>query len=145
MTTNIYSFLETSGGKSSNLYSNVVHFFNTSVNYASVAAEDSCFPALVSNMHCSIRFLWTKPWPEFFIRQKMKIAFFHHSLDRSNGSWPKCESMAKEAFSKGKAQYSWPPCINYFGSAHFYIKMSFTFFTKQAKLIRRSTVQSLPL
>ncbi len=29
---NIYSYLETSGGKSSNLYSNVVHFFNTSVN-----------------------------------------------------------------------------------------------------------------
>jgi len=30
--TNIYSYLETSGGQSSNLYLNVVHFFNTSVN-----------------------------------------------------------------------------------------------------------------
>jgi hypothetical protein len=30
--TNIYSYLETSGGKRSNLYLNVVHFFNTSVN-----------------------------------------------------------------------------------------------------------------
>ncbi len=29
---NIYSYLETSGGKSYNLYLNVVHFFNTSVN-----------------------------------------------------------------------------------------------------------------
>ncbi len=29
---NIYSYLETSGGQSSNLYLNVVHFFNTSVN-----------------------------------------------------------------------------------------------------------------
>jgi hypothetical protein len=29
---NIYSFLETSGGQSSYLYFNVVHFFNTSVN-----------------------------------------------------------------------------------------------------------------
>ena len=30
--TNIYSYLETSGGQSSNLYLNAVHFFNTSVN-----------------------------------------------------------------------------------------------------------------
>ncbi len=30
--TNIYSYLETSGGQSSNLYLNVVPFFNTSVN-----------------------------------------------------------------------------------------------------------------
>jgi hypothetical protein len=30
--TNIYSYLETSGGQSSNLYLNVVQFFNTSVN-----------------------------------------------------------------------------------------------------------------
>ncbi len=28
----IYSYLETSGGQSSNLYLNVVNFFNTSVN-----------------------------------------------------------------------------------------------------------------
>ncbi len=30
--TNIYSYLETSGGQSYNLYLNVVHFFNTRVN-----------------------------------------------------------------------------------------------------------------
>ncbi len=30
--TNTYSYLETSGGQSSNVYLNVVHFFNTSVN-----------------------------------------------------------------------------------------------------------------
>jgi len=35
---NIYSYLETSGGQSSTLYLNVVHFFNTSVNQTSVAA-----------------------------------------------------------------------------------------------------------
>ncbi len=29
---NIYSYLETSGGQSSNLYLNVVNFFNTSVD-----------------------------------------------------------------------------------------------------------------
>ncbi len=32
LNTNIYSHLETSGGQSSNLYLNVVHFFNTRVN-----------------------------------------------------------------------------------------------------------------
>ncbi len=32
LNTNIYSYLETSGGQSSNLYFNVVHFFNTSVS-----------------------------------------------------------------------------------------------------------------
>jgi hypothetical protein len=29
---NIYSYLETSGGKISDLYLNVVHFFHTSIN-----------------------------------------------------------------------------------------------------------------
>jgi hypothetical protein len=37
MNTIIYSYLETSGGQSSSLYLNVVHFFNTSVNYTSAA------------------------------------------------------------------------------------------------------------
>ncbi len=32
LNTNIYSYLETSGGQSSNVYSNVVHFFNTRDN-----------------------------------------------------------------------------------------------------------------
>jgi hypothetical protein len=31
LNTNIYSYLETSGGQSCNLYLNVVHFFNASV------------------------------------------------------------------------------------------------------------------
>ncbi len=52
--TNIYSYLETSGGQSYNPYLNVVHFFNASLNETSVAAQDSCFPALVSNTCCSI-------------------------------------------------------------------------------------------
>jgi hypothetical protein len=38
LNTNIYSYLETSGGQSYNLYLNVVHFFNASVNLISVAA-----------------------------------------------------------------------------------------------------------
>jgi hypothetical protein len=32
LNTNIYSYLETSGCQSYNLYLNVVHFFNTSLN-----------------------------------------------------------------------------------------------------------------
>ncbi len=32
LNTNIYSYLDTSGGQSSNLYVNVVYLFNTSVN-----------------------------------------------------------------------------------------------------------------
>jgi hypothetical protein len=36
--TNIYSYLETSGGQSLNQYLNVVHYFNTSVDQTSVAA-----------------------------------------------------------------------------------------------------------
>jgi hypothetical protein len=55
LNTNIYFYLATSGGQSSNLHLNVVHFFNTSVNYTSVAAEDSCFPSLVSNTCYSIK------------------------------------------------------------------------------------------
>ena len=38
LNTNIYSYLETSGGQNYNQYLNVVHFFNTSVNKTSVAA-----------------------------------------------------------------------------------------------------------
>jgi hypothetical protein len=55
LNTNIYSYLETSGSQSFDLYLNVIHFFfNTNVNQTSVAAKDSCFPALMSNMCCSI-------------------------------------------------------------------------------------------
>jgi len=38
LNTDIYSYLETCGCKSSDQYINVVHFFNTSVNQTSVAA-----------------------------------------------------------------------------------------------------------
>jgi len=49
LNSNIYSYLETSGGQSSYLYLNVAHFFNISVNWTSVAAQDNCFLALGSN------------------------------------------------------------------------------------------------
>ncbi len=51
---NIYSYSETSGGQCYNLYLFVAHFFNASVNQISVAAQDCCFPVLVSNKRCSI-------------------------------------------------------------------------------------------
>jgi hypothetical protein len=35
---NIYSYLETFGGQSSNLYLNIAHFFNASVNWTLMAA-----------------------------------------------------------------------------------------------------------
>jgi hypothetical protein len=54
LNTNIYSYLETSGGQTSNLHLNVVRFFNTSVNRTSVVAKNSCFPALLSNVCPSI-------------------------------------------------------------------------------------------
>ncbi len=38
LNTNIYSYLETSGGKKFNQYLNMVHFFNNSDNKTSVAA-----------------------------------------------------------------------------------------------------------
>ncbi len=38
LNSNIYSDFETSGDQSYNLYLNVANFFNTSVNYTSVAA-----------------------------------------------------------------------------------------------------------
>ena len=38
LNTNIYSYLETSGGQSSNPYLIDVHFFNTSVNWTPGAA-----------------------------------------------------------------------------------------------------------
>jgi hypothetical protein len=38
MNANIYSYLETSGGQSSNPYLNVVHILNTSADQKSVAA-----------------------------------------------------------------------------------------------------------
>jgi hypothetical protein len=54
LNTNIYSYLETCGGKIFSLYLNIVHFLNTSVNQTFVASEDNCFPTLISNMCCSI-------------------------------------------------------------------------------------------
>jgi hypothetical protein len=49
LNTNIYYYLDTSGGKMYNLNLNIFHFFNTSVDYISVAAYDSYYSALVSN------------------------------------------------------------------------------------------------
>ncbi len=52
LNTNIYSYLEKSGGQNSNLHLNVVHFFNTSLNKTSVAASDSFL--LHSHLICAV-------------------------------------------------------------------------------------------
>ncbi len=74
---NIYSYLETSSGQSSNLYLNVVHFLNT------VAAEDSCFPALVS-----ILLLWVRPTfsPNFPIANEPTMGKFLGKTASSSGT-----------------------------------------------------------
>jgi hypothetical protein len=54
-------------------------------------------------------------------------------------------TLSREALLKGKARYKWPPCTNWFRSATFDVEKLFAFSTKQATLIRRSTVLSLPL
>ncbi len=53
LNTNIHSYLEASGGKSSIPYLNVVISFNTSINQTSVAEYDSCFSAQVSYLETS--------------------------------------------------------------------------------------------
>jgi len=55
LNTNIYSYLETSGGQSSNLYLNVVHFSTPVLIRHLEQLKTVLFPALVSNMCCSIK------------------------------------------------------------------------------------------
>jgi len=63
-----------------------------------------------------------------------------------NPCWRGRISVGREVLLKGKSQYGWPPCINQFRSAPFYIENIINLFynTKQATLMRRSTVLSLP-
>ncbi len=55
LNTNIYSFLETSGGPSSNLYLNAVHFFNTRVQSLDICGSlrqlFSCIGVIHSILH----------------------------------------------------------------------------------------------
>jgi hypothetical protein len=57
LNTKINFYLQTSADQSSNLYLNVVHFFNTSINQTSMVAQDSLFPALVYQY---MLFYWTR-------------------------------------------------------------------------------------
>ncbi len=54
LNTNIYSYLETSGGHSSNQYLNVVHSFNACVNKIFMAAKDNGCPVSVSDTCCPV-------------------------------------------------------------------------------------------
>ncbi len=52
---------------------------------------------------------------------------------------------SREPLLKRKDQYIRPPCTNKFRSAAFENGNNIYYFTKQATLMRRSTVPSLPL
>ncbi len=52
---------------------------------------------------------------------------------------------SREPLLNGKDQYGWPPWTNTFRSAAFDYAKNIYFFTKQATLMRRSTVLSLPV
>ncbi len=54
-------------------------------------------------------------------------------------------TVTREPFLEGKAQYSWPPCTNQFRSAAFDIKNIINFFTKHSALTWRWTTESFPL
>jgi hypothetical protein len=69
------------------------------------------------------------------ISQKVKTFYSMHRL--------LVEWQGREVWQKGKAQYRWPHCSN-FRSAPFYIENITKVFSKQASLLRRSTVLSLP-
>jgi len=51
----------------------------------------------------------------------------------------------RESLLKGTTQCCWPPCTKQFGSTSFDIANMIYFYTKQATLMMRSTVLSLPL
>ncbi len=64
-----------------------------------------------------------------------RLAYFANAL-----------SSSRDFITEGKAQYHWPPCSNLFRSVTFSIENSdYLPFTKQATLMRRPTVLSLPL
>ncbi len=48
LNTNNNSYIKATGGQSSNLYLNVVHFVNTIVNYTSVVAQDGAADTRIS-------------------------------------------------------------------------------------------------
>ncbi len=53
-------------------------------------------------------------------------------------------TIGREVLLKGNAQYGWPPCTSQVRSAAFDSPNIISFLTKQATLMRRSTVLSLP-
>ncbi len=80
LNTNINSHLATSVGQISNLYLNVVHFLNTSVNQTSVAALDSCFPELVSKTCRSIASNTIVIYSSTYIVYGGNSAFNYHGI-----------------------------------------------------------------
>ncbi len=78
---------------------------------------------------------------QIFVLISMLSNFYSSLMLRQN----ELECLSREPLLKGKARFGWPPCTNSFRSAGFILKILLTFFTKQAALVRRSTVLSLSL
>jgi hypothetical protein len=83
LNTNIYSHLETSGDQSSNLFLNVVHFFNTSV-IRHLWQLKTCFAALVSNMCCSIQITALKNYLIIWTVLQFKFNIFLYHKKSNN-------------------------------------------------------------
>ncbi len=80
LNTNVYHYLETSGGRCSNLYLNVVHSFNTSVNQTSVAASDRCFRALVPLTCCFIMVIMCQVSWGIFHKHFFRVLYDHSKI-----------------------------------------------------------------
>ncbi len=93
MNTNISIYLETSVGQSSNLYLNVANFFNTTVNQISVATNDTCFRALVSNTCCcSIAYTTKQPNLKLKTRPKQLLGYLLLAFLLPYKLWPTRQS-----------------------------------------------------
>jgi hypothetical protein len=110
---NNYFYLETSGGQSYNLYLNVVHLFNTSVNKTSVAALDSCFPLFASNLCCSIAVVKSFIIFAASMYKHLNVPLMIHIINQDFAKRPPCKYWAYTIKIYGGNQHCllYPPAI----------------------------------
>jgi hypothetical protein len=73
LNTNIYPYLETSDGQSSNLYLNEVHFSTTVLIRHLWQLKAAVFPQKVSIMHCSIGLSFLQYMKNTYLSIKTKV------------------------------------------------------------------------
>ncbi len=139
LNTNIYSFLEASAGQSSNLYLNVVHFFNTSANRHLWRLKTVLF------LH------WCLIWSILFVHVTLcsllrsKIWFSACILFLNYHLWLPCTgTLYQGSLTEGKGSIQLTSFYQV-RSAPFYIENIIYSLTKQVTKMRRSTVLSIPL